>query len=218
MANFWRVIYNAWRMKITKYPQSCLVIEKGGQSIVIDPGSLVTDKYKISDLGLIEAVLYTHQHSDHFDPAILAKLVEKKVEIYANSDVAAQGGEGITVIKDQEEFVTAGFTITAYDLPHCKMKDGSEGPPNTGFLIDGVFFHPGDGIELDGLRANGMALPIAGPSIDFQNALAFADQIEARHIIPIHYEVFKADPGEFAKLAGEHRVIVLENGQTTSLP
>lgn len=204
-------------MKITKYPQSCLLLQKNGQCLCVDPGTLVTAKYKLDDLGLIEAVLYTHQHSDHFDPSILAELRKSAIEIYANSDVAAQAGSGVTVVKDKEEFVAAGYSIVAIDLPHCKMRDGSAGPPNTGYLIDGHFFHPGDGIELTGLKSPQMALPIAGPTINFDNALVFADTVGANKIIPIHYDVFKADPAEFAAKAGKDRVIVLKDGESTEL-
>ncbi len=205
-------------MKLTKYPQSCLILCKNGQCLCIDPGTLVTAKYKLADLGLIEAVLYTHEHADHFDPAIIQELVDSGVEIYANADVAAKITAEVTIVKDKEELVIAGFNVTAYDLPHCKMSDGSDGPPNTGFLIDGMLFHPGDGIELTGLRAENLALPIAGPSINFDNAIAFADQIEAVKIIPIHYDGhYKAYPEEFTAKAGPDRVIVLKDGESTEL-
>lgn len=37
-------------MKVTKYPQSCLLIEKDGHRIVIDPGNVFTASYKVADL------------------------------------------------------------------------------------------------------------------------------------------------------------------------
>ena len=33
-------------MKITKYPQSCLLIEHNDKRLIIDPGSLVSQRYK----------------------------------------------------------------------------------------------------------------------------------------------------------------------------
>jgi L-ascorbate metabolism protein UlaG (beta-lactamase superfamily) len=54
-------------MKITKYPQSCLLLEKNGQRIVIDPGKFFAEKYSFAELGEISAVLYTHRHGDHLD-------------------------------------------------------------------------------------------------------------------------------------------------------
>lgn len=205
-------------MKVTKYPQSCLIVCKNGQCICIDPGTLLTEKYKIEDLGLIEAVLYTHQHADHFDPAIVQELIEKDIDIYANADVASKIQGKVTVIKDKEELVIAGFSVTAFDLPHFPI-EGKEVPQNTGYLIDGTLFHPGDGLELRGLRTNSLAVAIGNPGPDpFGKALAFADEVEARKIIPIHYDGrYKADPEEFASKAGGDRVIILDSGQSAEI-
>ncbi len=73
-------------MKVTKYPQSCLVIEKDGKRAVIDPGSLVLPKYKASDILPIDLILITHEHQDHADPALIDQLLAaKKVPVVANA-------------------------------------------------------------------------------------------------------------------------------------
>lgn len=61
-------------MKITRYPQSCILVEKGGQQIVIDPGSLFLQTHTIAELQNVAAVLYTHQHPDHYEPSIADSL------------------------------------------------------------------------------------------------------------------------------------------------
>ena len=206
-------------MKVTKYPQSCLVLCKDGQCILIDPGTLVTSRYKLADLGLVEAVLYTHQHPDHFDPSILEELRRSNIEIYCNSDVADQIGGGATVINDKDEFVVAGFKIKAYDIPHFKLPPNIKPVPNTGYVIDGHFFHPGDGVELEDLKVDDVALTIGGYGDDFlDRAAKFADSLEAKRIIPIHFEgLFKPDPQDFvAKVEGD-RVIILKDGESVDL-
>jgi L-ascorbate metabolism protein UlaG (beta-lactamase superfamily) len=205
-------------MKVTKYPQSCFVVEKGpDQRLIIDPGSVALAQYKFRDFGPVHAVLYTHQHPDHFESSIVDELLGQGLPLYGNADVAQLIGPKAQQVENGVTFHAAGFEITPHDLPHCRMRDGSEGPPNTGFLIDGTFFHSGDGIELSGLTARQVALPIAGPTIDFDNAAQFARSLQAEIVIPMHYDVFTVDPHEFAKHFTDARVVVLDNGQSTEI-
>ena len=53
-------------MKITRYYQSCLLVEEGSARILIDPSGAEAERF--DSFGKLDAVLYTHEHSDHFDP------------------------------------------------------------------------------------------------------------------------------------------------------
>jgi L-ascorbate metabolism protein UlaG (beta-lactamase superfamily) len=203
-------------MKITKYPQSCLVVDNGDGRLLIDPGYLVLDRYGLTDLGTVDAVLYTHRHVDHFDPKILDDLRAAAVPIYANADVCTQIGDGATEVRSGAAFDVAGFDVVPHDLPHAMMVDGSPGPPNTGYLVDQRLFHPGDGVDID-LRADVLAVPIAGPSISFRDAYAFAERTGADTVIPIHYDFFVADPRLFAGFCSIARVAVLDPGESVDL-
>jgi L-ascorbate metabolism protein UlaG (beta-lactamase superfamily) len=113
--------------------------------------------------------------------------------------------------------VIAGFEVLPRDLPHVVMIDGSPGPPNTGFILDGALFHPGDGIAIDGLRVDALALPIAGPSLRFRDAYRFVEQLGARRAVPMHYDLFIADPKLFASRCDIAEVIVLGPGESTDV-
>ncbi|MBW3538049.1 MBL fold metallo-hydrolase [Candidatus Parcubacteria bacterium] len=204
-------------MKITKYPQSCLLLEKDGRRIAIDPGSFFTDRYRAQDLGAIEAVLYTHQHADHFDQSLVNEFKAAGVALYGNRAVCQLIGEGARPADSGQPFEVAGFNVTPHDLPHCRLVDGSDGPPNTGYIIDGHFFHPGDGVETEGVQVDHLALPIAGPSVSFYHAAKFAKSLGAQKVIPIHYHSFKADPHDFASRFQDAEVIVLESGESVEL-
>lgn len=195
-------------MKVTKYPQSNLVVSNEASKIVIDVGNITFNHgYKAEEFSGCSAILFTHQHADHMDPDHIKGIAESvKGKVYGNVDVVAKlkelGVEGV-VVNDREEFVAGGFKVMAVNLPHCKMQDGSTGPPNTGFLIEGVLFHPGDGdIAPVGIHSRNLALPIAGPSINYEGALKFAKDVEAKVVIPIHFDGrFPASGEEFKKLA-----------------
>lgn len=208
-------------MKVTKFPQSCLLIEKDGQKIVIDPGANFLESHMLEELADVKAVFYTHEHIDHYDPKVAEGLRAKGVPMYANASAAKLIGEGCRVVNDGDDLNVAGFAIHAYDLPHCLLPNGGPGPQNTGYLIDGTLFHPGDGYKLEGLHVDNVALPITGPDISMLDAMNFADQLQARVVIPIHFTAIPADPQVFATFSGyggrKFEVRVLGDGESTEV-
>jgi L-ascorbate metabolism protein UlaG (beta-lactamase superfamily) len=206
-------------VRVIRYPQSCLVVEVAGARLAIDPGTFVTARYTLDDLGPLDAVLYTHRHADHLDVDVVDDLLERGTRLYGNADVTALlGATRCTTLQDGQPSVVAGVDVLPRDLPHVVMVDGSPGPPNTGFLLAGTLFHPGDGMELTGLTARVAAVPIAGPSISFHDAYELVRRLGAEHVVPIHYDAFVADPTHFARVCDLAEVHVLADGAALELP
>jgi L-ascorbate metabolism protein UlaG (beta-lactamase superfamily) len=177
-------------MKITRFPQSCVVVEKNGRAILFDPGTLATENYKISDFGNFDAVIYTHRHADHLDINIVDDLIASGATLYGNSDVnEAIGGNKIEVIENGEELVVADFKVKTFDMPHCLMVDGSTSVPNTGFLINNHLLVPGDSTEDINAKAKVVAVPVFGPDISFHDAYRLMKSVEAKIAIPVHFDV-----------------------------
>lgn len=206
-------------MRVTKYPQSCLVIEAtNGARLLIDAGFHVVAGRALDDLGTINAALYTHQHPDHFEPTWVSELLDRGVPVYANADTAAKVEDGgVTEVAGGQTFAAAEVEVTAFDLPHMELVDGRPGPPNLGFLFDGTLLHPGDAKDLSGLRAEALATPIAGPSLSSRDAFSMVEDTGARIAIPMHYDHFLADPHLFAKQCPIAQVVVLEEGASTEI-
>jgi L-ascorbate metabolism protein UlaG (beta-lactamase superfamily) len=207
-------------MKVTKYPQSCLLIEKDGHSIAIDPGSYFTQKYGRQELGPVEAVLYTHQHGDHLDTDLADELRAAGVPLYGNADVAAKLGGEMTVVHEAQPFGVAGFQVTPHDLPHFIIRPGQEPVQNTGYVINGTFFHPGDSTEINGLSVHDVGAPVGNPKGN-DGALELAHSLQAKRIIPIHnanHEYFSFDEEKLKTDAEpEFEVILLDDGESTEL-
>lgn len=210
-------------MKVKKYPQSHLVVTGSSTKIIIDPGSITFARgFKTEEFQEADAYLITHQHQDHVDPANIKDVVGES-KVYGNADVVAklkEVGVDATTTQDRQKFQVGEFEITPVNLPHCKMQDGSDGPPNTGFVINNVLFHPGDGDKApSALTSENVALPIAGPTITMEGALQFAKDLQAKVVIPIHYDYFKADPEAFKQMSAPLGIEVrpLAPGEETEL-
>lgn len=206
-------------MRITKYPQSCLVVEAdNGARLLIDAGYHVTRARSLADIGTLDAVLYTHQHPDHFDPSWTGELLARGIPVFANADVCSLIEDGgATRVDGGGTFQAAQVPVDAYDLPHMPLVDGRAGPPNLGFLIDGRLLHPGDAREIGTVRADILAAPIAGPSISARDAFVMVETAGAGHVVPVHYDHFLADPDLFAAQCSIAEVVVLADGETTTV-
>jgi L-ascorbate metabolism protein UlaG (beta-lactamase superfamily) len=210
-------------MKVTKYPQSCLLIEEEGRRLLIDPGSFVSKQFTANDLLPVDAILITHEHADHLDSSLLKSLTAQgNIPVVGNASTAeAHAGVITKVVSDRDSFDVAGFHVTVRELPHCLMLDGSPGPQNSGYVIDGVFFHPGDGISIDDLRVENAAVPIAGPDVSPKDIYGFIRQLGCKAVVPIHYDYFPNDPKFVAQLLqsmnDDVKVVVLDNGQSTDI-
>jgi L-ascorbate metabolism protein UlaG (beta-lactamase superfamily) len=180
-------------MKVTRYFQSCLLVEDNGVRVLIDPSG--QEKERLGDFGKLDAVFYTHEHSDHFDADMARDFVEQGMApVYANASTAKLIEASKTVIEDGQEYDVKGLKIKAVELPHCLMVDGSKSVQNTGYLINTRLFHPGDGKELAGLKVDTLAVPINGPDISLKDAYAFCMQVAAKQVIPIHYDYLGGNP------------------------
>ena len=60
-------------MEITKYEHACLLINKNGARLLIDPGNYTNLPAKLEG---IDIVVITHEHFDHLDIPNLRKVLE----------------------------------------------------------------------------------------------------------------------------------------------
>lgn len=181
-------------MTITKYAHACLVLEKDGKRLLIDPGVFTfTDAFAPKDVGPVDGILLTHNHADHFDPGILQQFTALgRTEIFAVPDIGSKlGAIGVahTDVRDGDSLTIAGFSVKVAHAPHGEMP--MPVPDNAAFLIDGLL-HPGDSFDVPlTLMCETLALPIAGPWARLVDAIDLVDQLKPRTVIPIHEAIFK---------------------------
>lgn len=181
-------------MKITKYIHSCLLIEKGADKILFDPGlfSFVEGIIKPSQFQDIGAIILTHNHPDHIDADSLKEIIENNREavVLANSEIVGKLGEkDITAeIFETGKRAVNSFALKALDAPHEAIL-ADEIPQNTAYIIDDKILHPGDSLSRNLYPRKGievLCLPTMAPWETELQTFEFAKQMSPQTVVPVH--------------------------------
>lgn len=184
-------------MKITKFPQSCLLIETKGKEILIDPGNL---KYKEEYLDIwnkVDAILITHKHGDHCYTEILEKL-DKDITIYSTKEVAeANTSLNISIIKENDMIELDNIKIEVVHAIHGYqplLKGTKEVHENVGYIIDdgqNRLYTTSDTICFkNDYKADILCIPVTGYGLTMSafEAALYAKEVGAVLTIPIHMD------------------------------
>jgi len=176
-------------MKVTKYTQSCLVIEEEGVKILTDIGSY---SETVPDVTGLAAVLITHEHQDHFDLPKLQEVLTRNpdAQVITHTAVGEKLDEvGITwtAIGSGETITVSSITIESLGTEHAIIYGDSSPCRNTGFLIAGKLFMPGDALhDIPSEPVEILALPTGGPWHKMSTAIDYAKKVNPRVAFPIH--------------------------------
>lgn len=182
-------------MKITKYPQSCLMIETNNKKILVDPGSLKYNAKFLNKWRSADIILITHKHIDHLNYEVLRNL---NIPIYSTKEVQNFYPElKINIIKEQDIINLDNIKIEVVKAVHGynpKLKNGLEVLENIGFIIDDKnkrFYITSDTICFkNDYKADVVALPVTGYGLTMTSyeASLFAIELEAKLVLPIHMD------------------------------
>ena len=176
-------------MKITHLGHACVLVETpSGAKVLIDPGTYSRGFEKIDDLDLI---LVTHAHPDHVDAARLGALRDANPQavLVANAEASAAAGEsrdGDRLVSDGEAFTEAGVHIQPTGEVHAEIHSALPSLTNTGFILDGDLWHPGDAFDATPRKVDILLLPVGGPFMKVSEAIDFARAVGPRVVVPIH--------------------------------
>jgi len=121
-------------MKLTKFPQSSVLIETNSIKILIDPSTTKYDEEFLKYWKTADIVLITHRHSDHINPEALEKLT---VPIYSTSEVAKHYPNlNIKIVKEGELLKFNNVKIEVVKAIHGYVMQKGEVKENVGFIID----------------------------------------------------------------------------------
>lgn len=174
-------------MILTKYEHACFTLEKDGKLLVVDPGEWTTD------LGAPEnvvAIVVTHEHPDHFDPAALGALIAHNPDamIYAHETITRQFGDTLphTSVSTGDKIAVEPFMLEFFGGEHAVIHESFPKIANLGVMINDSVYYPGDSFTKPDKPVKVLALPVTAPWLKISEAMNFATEVKADLVFPTH--------------------------------
>jgi L-ascorbate metabolism protein UlaG (beta-lactamase superfamily) len=185
-------------MRITHLGHACLLVEAGGQRILLDPGAFSSP---MTDLTGLNVILVTHQHADHVDLQRLPALLEinPQAKLYAEPQAAAaleEAGIGAELTVAGEVLTFGPVRVTPVGQMHALINEALPRVGNLGVVLraegEPSLFHPGDAYDAEPGQVDILALPLNAPWTASRDTIAFAQRISPRVCVPIHDALLSA--------------------------
>jgi len=181
-------------MNITKFGHCCLLIEEAGARILTDPGNY----NETPDVRDLDAILITHEHQDHMHmPALKALLAENPRTIIITHEGVGKllDAERIPYqpIADGGEISVKNVSIKSFGHEHAYIHKEIAIIQNTGFLIGGRLFYPGDALHNPGVPVEILALPVAAPWLKLSESVDYARAVKPKKVFPVHDGMLRQD-------------------------
>ena len=127
-------------MKLTKFAQSCVMIETNNTKILVDPGVLSSEN-EIKQMKGIDFVFVTHKHSDHFNEEIYNKIKTDTTKIYSTNEVQNNFTNTKFEILKENDILKLDFgNVTVVKAVHGYMpfltKNNAEINENVGYIFE----------------------------------------------------------------------------------
>ena len=215
-------------MKITKFAQSCVMIETNNTKILVDPGILSSES-EIEQMKEIDFVFVTHKHGDHFNEEIFNKIKKETTIIYSTNEVANTFANTTFEILKENDILDLPFgkltvvhAVHGY-LPHLTTNN-AEINENVGYIFeieDKKIYFTSDSICFkNNYLADLLFVPVCNHGLVMGpfDAAQFANKINPKLVIPIHNDNpsylinLKNVEEEFKKLNLKYKF--LEKGQS----
>ncbi|GAQ50526.1 MBL fold metallo-hydrolase [Streptomyces acidiscabies] len=165
-------------MRIVKYTHSCVRLEHDGRVLVIDPG-IWSEPVALDGA---DAVLLTHEHSDHADVLRLRGLA---VPVHAPASAHLPDLD-FTAVATGEEFTAAGFRVTAQGGRHAPVYGGLPDCANLGYLVEDRLYHPGDSLHRPGRPVETLLVPLQASWLKTSEAIDFVRAVAPERAYGIH--------------------------------
>jgi L-ascorbate metabolism protein UlaG (beta-lactamase superfamily) len=188
-------------MLITHLGHACLLVETLGARMLLDPGTMSF----FDEVVDLDAVLITHQHADHLDPARLGSLLARNpaalLVVDADTGLSVPGLPTDHVVANVGDRLTFGDTsVAVLGGRHAVVYGDFPGCANVGYLFnDGELFHPGDSFLVPEADVDVLAAAIDAPWLKIADSIDYVRRVSPRACIPIH-EGEARDPSKYVRV------------------
>ena len=185
-------------MKLTKFAQSCVMIETNNIKILIDPGVISSEEekelWKNPDY-----VFITHKHSDHFDEDTFHNIKTESTKIYSSREVQnAFSKTKFEIVKEGDIIDLDKIKVEVVKAVHGYMPflthNNAEINENVGYIItvEGrKLYFTSDSISFkNNYKCNIIFVPVCNHGLVMGpfEAAQFAKETKAEIVIPYHYD------------------------------
>lgn len=187
-------------MKITKFNQSCLLVETNNKRFLIDPGNIGYDEYLLNEWKDIDYILITHRHGDHCNVEAINTIAKRdNAKIYTTKEVVDNTDLIAPIIIKQGDIIELGdVKIEVTKAIHgffTKMKKaGGEIFENVGYILDDGYkrlYTTSDTINFNNdYKCDILCMPFNGNGLTLGiiDGVMFAQDISPELLLPIHME------------------------------
>jgi hypothetical protein len=100
--------------------------------------------------------------------------------------LTAAGSGQVHAVRGGDAFEVAGFSVHAYGHEHAVVHRSVPVIPNTGFLVDGAVFHPGDALTIPEDPAPVLMLPYNAPWLKVGEMIDYVRAVGPARAYAIH--------------------------------
>lgn len=185
-------------MRLTHFRHSCVLVEMSETRVLFDPGNF---SHGFEGLTGLDAIVVTHQHPDHIDPARIDALVDANPEaqLFADPSTAAQrGGRWIAAVPGHD-YGIGNLIARAVGGRHAIIHPDIPQIDNTSFLLGdearpGRFYHPGDALHVpEDVHVDVLGLPVSAPWAKISETIDFFRAVRPTAAVPIHDALLSAE-------------------------
>lgn len=156
--------------------------------MLFDPGAYAELP---EELPRADVVIITHKHFDHLNIDNLSLLAHANpdLKIICNHEVAAEISHlnfNVEILEQGQSTELGNLGVDAFGKDHAVIHPSMPTITNTGYLVGGKVWHPGDSHTVLPMPTEVLLLPIVAPWSKISETLDFVAASQPQIVIPIH--------------------------------
>jgi L-ascorbate metabolism protein UlaG (beta-lactamase superfamily) len=172
-------------VRITKYEHATLQLGVGDENLVIDPGMFLSHP----DVPQVVAIVITHEHSDHWTPDQLERILDKNpdAKVFGPQGVADAAGElAVDVVGAGDVREVGSFKLEFFGGRHAVIHESIPVIDNLGVLVNDEFYYGGDSYTVPEAEVGTLAAPIGAPWLKIGEAMDYVLAVKPKRAFYVH--------------------------------